>query len=95
MWYENYPWHVKIRDGWKEFAAASKFVKGDRIIFNIVNINFNNEIKVMKESYLFEEDAGAFLVKEVCLLFFILFFIFFIFYNIIMVCNGQVPKTYN
>jgi hypothetical protein len=37
------------------------FVKGDRIIFNIVNINFNNEIKVMKESYIFEDDDGAFM----------------------------------
>jgi hypothetical protein len=36
------------------------FVKRDRIIFNIVNINFNNEIKVMKENYIFEEDVGAF-----------------------------------
>lgn len=59
--YENYPWHVKIKDGWKEFVAASKLVKGDQIIFNIVNINFNNEIKVMKECYIFEEDVRSFL----------------------------------
>jgi hypothetical protein len=37
------------------------FVKGDQMIFNIVNINFNNEIKVMKESYIFEDDDGAFM----------------------------------
>jgi len=52
---------VKIKDGWKEFVAASKLVKGDQIIFNIVNINFNNEIKVMKECYIFEEDVRSFL----------------------------------
>lgn len=52
---------MKIKDGWKEFAATSKLVKGEQIIFNIVNINYNNEIKVMKESYTYEEDDGAFL----------------------------------
>jgi len=36
-------------------------VVGDQIIFNIVNINDNNEIKVMKERYLYEEDVGAFM----------------------------------
>jgi hypothetical protein len=45
MWYKDYPWHVKIKDGWKEFAAASNFVIRDRIIFNIVNIHFDNEMK--------------------------------------------------
>lgn len=61
MWYEDYPWHAKIRDGWKEFVAASKFMVGDQIVFNIVNFNDNNEIKVMKESYLSEKYAGVFM----------------------------------
>jgi hypothetical protein len=42
--------------------CSKQFVIGDRIIFNIVNIHFNNEIKVMKDSYLFEEDPGSFFV---------------------------------
>jgi len=53
--HKDYPWHVKICDSRKEFSTANNFAIGDWIIFNIVSINANIEIKVMKKIYIYSE----------------------------------------